>query len=80
MSGSNWGSWRNDLFVSTLKESDVRPFEISDTGNRADARSTLFNTGWGRLRAAVRAPGGDDLYITSSNGNRTDRVIRIRAD
>lgn len=78
LSGRNWRGWRNDLFVSTLKEQDVRRFQISDTGRRAFARSpVLFNGRWGRLRASVPAPSGRALYLTTSNGG-TDRIIRVR--
>lgn len=78
MHGPNWAPWRYDLFVSTLKEQDLRRFEFNDTGSRAVNRSTLFNGRWGRLRAAVRAPVANDLYVTTSNGG-SDRIIRIRA-
>src|SRR5688572_15304928 len=78
MNGDNWAPWRNDLFVATLKEQDVRRLVFNDTGGRAYSRSTLYDGRWGRLRAAVRAPGGNDLYVTTSNGG-SDRIIRIRA-
>ena len=79
VSGNEWGSWRDDLFVATLKEQDVRRFELSDTGNRAYARSpVLYDERWGRLRAMVRSPGGGALYVSTSNGGGNDRIIRIR--
>lgn len=79
LNGPRWGSWRNDLFVSTLKEQDVRRFEMSDTGGRAYHRSTLYDGRWGRVRGAARAPGGNSLYLTTSNGGGNDRVIRVTA-
>jgi aldose sugar dehydrogenase len=39
-------------------------------------RQTLFDGTWGRLRAMVLAHGGA-LYLTTSNGGATDRVIRL---
>ena len=78
MHGPNWAPWRYDLFVSTLKERDVRRFTFNDTGTRANNRSMVYDGRWGWLRAAVRAPGGNDLYVTTSNGG-SDRIIRIRA-
>jgi glucose/arabinose dehydrogenase len=74
--GRRWASWRNDLFVSTLKESDVRRFAFVDA-TTARHRDVLFDGSFGRLRAAVVSPGGGALYVTTSNGS-SDRVIRIR--
>jgi glucose/arabinose dehydrogenase len=76
--GENWGRWRNDLFVATLKESDVRRFVLTDEGRSADQRSVLFNGRWGRLRAAVPTRSGRALYLTTSNGSGSDRIIRVR--
>lgn len=73
--GAAWDDWDHNLMVCTLKESDMRRFTISGTGQPATERSVLFNNRWGRLRAAVLGPGGK-LYITTSNGS-DDKVIRI---
>lgn len=80
VTGAAWGPWRGDLFVATLKEQDVRRFDLGDRGSRAYQRSVLSDNRWGRLRAAVRPPGTSLLYLTSSNGGGTDRIIRVRAD
>ncbi len=79
MGGTNWRSWRNNLFVATLKERDVRRFVLNDTGTRADPRGILFDGRWGRLRAAVSSRDGRSLYLTTSNGGGTDRIIRVTA-
>jgi glucose/arabinose dehydrogenase len=76
--GDRWRDWRRDFFVATLKESDLRRFTVNRVGDNAVNRSTLFNGRWGRLRAVVPAPGGQALYLTTSNGGN-DRVIRVRA-
>jgi glucose/arabinose dehydrogenase len=76
--GSAWAGWRNDLFVATLKQADLRRFHISDSGYTASQQSVLFNERWGRLRASVVTPSGRALYLTTSNGGGTDRVIRVR--
>lgn len=73
--GAQWADWKGQLFVSTLKESDVRRFSINDAGTALGGPATLFNSSWGRLRAMVAGP-GDQLYVTTSNGSN-DRVIRI---
>jgi glucose/arabinose dehydrogenase len=73
--GANWEGWNDDLFVCTLKESDLRRFTVSSDGQPATQRSVLYNGRWGRLRAAVLGP-GNKLFITTSNGSN-DKVIRI---
>lgn len=77
VTGPQWGDFDGHLFVSTLKESDVRRFSINAAGDDLGGPATHFNNAWGRLRAMVYGPGGQ-LYVTTSNGSN-DRVIRIRA-
>lgn len=74
--GSQWADWNGHLFVSNLKESDVRRFAPNGAGTTMSMGATLYNGSWGRLRAMVSGPGGQ-LYVTTSNGSG-DRVIRIR--
>ena len=74
LSGAQWDDWNGQLFVSMLKESDLRRFAVTCDG-AAVHQETLFDRAWGRLRAAVSGPGGH-LYVTTSNGTN-DRVIRV---
>lgn len=74
-SGSAWDSWEGNLMVSTLKQSDLRRFNVDPAGQPVTQTSILFNDRWGRLRAAVMGP-GNQLFLTTSNGSN-DRVIRI---
>jgi glucose/arabinose dehydrogenase/putative cell wall-binding protein len=74
--GTQWADYNGQLFVSTLKESDVRRYGISQSGASLGNPATHFNNAWGRLRASVLGPGGQ-LYLTTSNGSN-DRVIRVR--
>ena len=76
--GDNWRGWRGDLFVPTLKESDLRRFELSPRGGTATLKPTLFDGRFGRLRAAVATRRGRALFVTTSNGGGNDRIIRIR--
>jgi glucose/arabinose dehydrogenase/putative cell wall-binding protein len=73
--GAQWADYNGHLFVSTLKERDVRRFSINAGGTSLGNPATHFNGAWGRLRAMVSGPGGQ-LYVTTSNGSN-DRVIRI---
>lgn len=72
--GSQWADYNGQLFVSTLKEQDVRRFSINAAGTSLGGPATHFNGSWGRLRASVLGPGGQ-LYVSTSDGN--DEVIRI---
>jgi glucose/arabinose dehydrogenase len=75
VNNAGWGTWNRNLFVSTLKESDLRRLTVNPGDWQLSMRSTLYNNRWGRLRAAVMAPGGR-LFLTTSNGSN-DKVIRI---
>jgi glucose/arabinose dehydrogenase/putative cell wall-binding protein len=72
--GAQWADYDGQLFVTTLKEQDVRRFSINEAGTSLGGPSTHFDGSWSRLRASVLGPGGQ-LYVTTSDGN--DQVIRI---
>jgi glucose/arabinose dehydrogenase len=74
--GSQWADYNGQLFVSTLKESDVRRFGINEAGTSLLNPGTHFDNAWGRIRASVLGPGGQ-LYLTTSDGSN-DQVIRVR--
>lgn len=75
VNNSRWGTWNRNLFVSTLKESDLRRLTVNTGSWRLTMHPTLYNNRWGRLRAAVMSPAGG-LFLTTSNGSN-DKVIRI---
>lgn len=75
-SGAQWQDFNGHLWISTLKEQDVRRFALDPAGTGlAASPGTLFNGAWGRLRGMVSGPGGQ-LYLTTSDGSN-DQVIRI---
>lgn len=73
--GEQWGDWEGFLVVSTLKERDVRIFEVLDDGARLEERGIILNDAFGRLRGAVMAPDGS-LYVTTGKGT-SDKVVRV---
>ncbi|QKE83723.1 PQQ-dependent sugar dehydrogenase [Arthrobacter sp. NEB 688] len=73
--GAQWADFAGDLFVPTLKESELRRFEVAGS-TTATLAQRLYDGTYGRMRAAVSGPGGD-LYVTTSNGT-DDRVLRVR--
>jgi glucose/arabinose dehydrogenase len=70
-----WGDWGGSLIVSTLKETDLRRFEISEGGGHAEMVATLLDGEWGRLRGLVVAPDGS-LFVTTSNFD-DDKILRL---
>ena len=73
VSGQAWGSWSGSLFVATLKEQDLRRFEVN--GTTVVPKEVLYDQKYGRLRSIVLGPDGA-LYVTTSNGSG-DRIVRI---
>ncbi|HEX5038859.1 MAG TPA: PQQ-dependent sugar dehydrogenase [Candidatus Limnocylindria bacterium] len=76
VNGTVWQDVSRQLFVATLKQSDLRRFSIASVGLPATYRQTYFNNIWGRLRAVVNGPAGTTLYLTTSNGSN-DKIIRV---
>jgi aldose sugar dehydrogenase len=75
VTGARWGTWDGVLAVATLKGEALRTFRLAPhTGGLEDVGITM--TGYGRLRAVTQGPDGD-LYVSTSNGGDTDRIIRL---
>ena len=75
VTGDRWGSWSGSLFIATLKEQDLRRFEV--TGTTVVPKEVLYDQKYGRLRSVVAGPDGA-LYLTTSNGSG-DRIVRVAA-
>jgi len=73
VTGDRWGSWSGSLFIATLKEQDLRRFEV--TGTTVVPKEVLYDQKYGRLRSIVLGPDGA-LYLTTSNGSG-DRIVRV---
>ena len=75
-----WGVWEGWLAVATLKDSKLRLFEFTPEG--AFVSQVIvpeLNGAFGRLRTPMMGPDGA-LYVTTSNGGGTDRILRIGED
>jgi glucose/arabinose dehydrogenase len=72
LSGDLWGSWSGNIIVATLKEQDLRRFEVRENGS-LELVETLLNEQFGRLRAVVIGPDGA-LYVTTSNARNLSRA------
>jgi glucose/arabinose dehydrogenase len=75
LEGKQWGDWDGHLVVSTLKEMDLRLFEIVNGGEEARQQAVLLDGTFGRLRAVVIGPDGA-LYVSTSN-NADDKILRV---
>jgi glucose/arabinose dehydrogenase len=83
LAGEAWGPWQGSLLVTTLKEQDLRRFELRDDGTRAEQVDLLLDDSFGRLRGIALGPDGA-LYLTTSNGPNgtgeqptTDVIVRV---
>jgi len=76
---AGWGAWGGSLIVSTLKESDLRRFVLSDDDRRLTLVETLLDDEFGRLRAVVIGPDGA-LYVSTSNADGNDQIIRVEPE
>ena len=72
---ANWGDFRHQLFVTTLKEQDLRRFTLRADGRTCRQAEVHFDGTFGRLRAITSGPSGH-LFVSTSNGSN-DRIIRI---
>ena len=75
--GKRWGSWRGRLAMSALGSEQLRVlrFDRKDRLVGQIVPKRLRGT-YGRLRAAAMGP-GNALYVTTSNGGGTDKILRI---
>jgi glucose/arabinose dehydrogenase len=77
ITGARWGSYQGVLAIGLLKDTGVLLLTISSTGVvTKTARMTGVQDTYGRLRAPQMGPDGV-LYVTTSNGEGQDKILRI---
>ncbi|HET7489801.1 MAG TPA: PQQ-dependent sugar dehydrogenase [Acidimicrobiales bacterium] len=74
VSNPGWRSLDGALMVTCLKGSQLRALLFDGAGGLLGQRTLL--TDQGRLRTAVQGPDGS-LYVATSNGGGTDRILRV---
>ncbi len=75
LSNNAWGSWKNGLAVTALKNRSLRVLFFTEDG-RYRGQTLLIDGEHGRLRAVAEGSGGS-LYITTSNGGGTDQILKV---
>jgi glucose/arabinose dehydrogenase len=76
LSDPAWGSWRDGLAVTALKNRSLRLLFFTDDGEYR-GQHVVIGGDYGRLRAAAQGPDGS-LYVTTSNGAGRDTILRVR--
>ena len=80
LQGDQWGVWEGRLAVATLRDSKLRLFEFTPEGGLVSQVVVPELDGdFGRLRTPMMDPDGA-LYVTTSNGSNSDRILRIVKD
>ena len=80
LEGGQWGVWEGRLAVATLANRKLRLFEFTPDGAFVSQVVVAELDGvFGRLRTPMLGPDGA-LYVSTSNGGGTDRIIRIAED
>ena len=80
LEGKQWGVWEGRLAVATLADSKLRLFEFTKKGDFVSQVIVPELDGtYGRLRTPMMGPDGA-LYVTTSNPNLVDLILRIAPD
>jgi len=69
-------AWKNSILMTTLKDASLRQLKLSADGNSVVSTSIFFKDDYGRIRDICISPSGN-LYLCTSNGGNTDKIIEI---
>jgi glucose/arabinose dehydrogenase len=75
VSGARWGNWEGVLLVATLKNHSLLSVRLEPSTGRIEDLGIAL-TDRGRLRSVTQGPDGD-LYVGTSNGGGSDRILRL---
>lgn len=70
-----WGARQGGLAVASLKDQSLRLLYFTADGTYR-SQEILIDGTYGRLRAVEAGPDGW-LYVTTSNGNGSDKILRV---
>ncbi len=77
LTSRRWGAWRGRLAVAALVGEQLRVLRFSRHGRlRSQRVPARLHNDFGRLRSVTLGPRGA-LFLTTSNGGGTDRVLRV---
>ena len=80
LDGEQWGVWEGRLAVAALKDRKLRLFEFTPDGAFvSQVIVSELDGAFGRLRTPMMGPDGA-LYVSTSNGGGSDRILRIAED
>jgi aldose sugar dehydrogenase len=69
--------WKNSLLLATLKDSRLLQLYLNGSGTAIDSVKDFFVNTYGRLRDVCVSPDGK-VYMCTSNGGNTDRIVEVR--
>lgn len=69
--------WKNSLLMVALKDARLYQMKLDVTFKIIDSTNQYFVNKYGRMRDLCISPEGK-VYLCTSNGNNTDRIIEIR--
>jgi glucose/arabinose dehydrogenase len=75
--GNKWESWEGRVVLGCLVGQELRLIQFNASGHLVSQMTVpQFDRDFGRLRAVTIGP-LHNLYITTSNGGGTDRVLQV---
>ncbi|MDQ3629041.1 MAG: PQQ-dependent sugar dehydrogenase [Actinomycetota bacterium] len=75
--GEKWGVWRGSLALGVLGDAHLLILKFDPEGRLLRSwKPAALDGDFGRLRSVVTGP-DNDLYVTTSNGLGSDRILRV---